>query len=79
MAHGRQSPGKSREDSSDGGRVSRVYAYDMARAEAGYGRRAFVFIKIGKMPSPMTLVEQRLDLTRYVPEAFGTADCIIVG
>lgn len=40
---------------------------------------AFVQEQMGKIPSPMTLVEQRLDLTRYVPEAFGTADCIIVG
>ena len=28
---------------------------------------------------PMTLIEQRLDLSDYVPEAFGTADCIIAG
>ena len=40
---------------------------------------AFVQEQMRKIPSPMTLVEQRLDLTRYVPEAFGTADCIIVG
>ena len=39
----------------------------------------FVQEQMGEIPSPMVLVEQRLDLTRYVPEAFGTADCIIVG
>lgn len=27
---------------------------------------------------PQLLIEQRLDLTRYIPEAFGTGDCIIV-
>lgn len=39
----------------------------------------FVQERMREIPSPMLLVEQRLDLTRYVPEAFGTADCIIVG
>ena len=40
---------------------------------------AFVQEQMGDIPSPIVLVEQRLDLTCYVPEAFGTADCIIVG
>ena len=40
---------------------------------------SFVQERMREIPSPMVLVEQRLDLTRYVPEAFGTADCIIVG
>ena len=40
---------------------------------------SFVQEQMGEIPSPMVLVEQRLDLTRYVPEAFGTADYIIVG
>lgn len=40
---------------------------------------SFVQEQMGDIPSSMVLVEQRLDLTRYVPEAFGTADCIIVG
>lgn len=40
---------------------------------------SFVQEQMGDIPSPMVLVEQRLDLTHYVPEAFGTADCIIVG
>ena len=39
---------------------------------------SFVQEQMGDIPSPMVLVEQRLDLTCYVPEAFGTADCIIV-
>lgn len=29
-------------------------------------------------PDPFVLIEQRLDFTRWVPESFGTADCIIV-
>ena len=40
---------------------------------------SFVQEQMGEIPSPMVLVEQRLDITRYVTEAFGTADCIIVG
>ena len=40
---------------------------------------SFVQEQMGEIPCPMVLVEQRLDLTHYVPEAFGTADCIIVG
>ena len=40
---------------------------------------SFVQEQMGDIPSPMVLVEQRLDLIRYVPEAFGAADCIIVG
>ena len=40
---------------------------------------SFVQEQMREIPSPMVLVEQRLDITRYVPEAFGTADCIIVG
>ncbi len=39
----------------------------------------FVQERMREIPSPMVLVEQRLDITRYVSEAFGTADCIIVG
>lgn len=29
-------------------------------------------------PDPIVLVEQRLDFSRWVPESFGTADCVIV-
>ena len=29
-------------------------------------------------PDPLVLVEQRLDFSEYVPEGFGTGDCIIV-
>lgn len=39
----------------------------------------FVQERMRELLSPMVLVEQRLDITRYVTEAFGTADCIIVG
>lgn len=33
----------------------------------------------GKLcPDPLVLVEERLDFSRWVPEAFGTGDCVIV-
>ncbi len=32
----------------------------------------------GRCKDPIVLVEQRLDFSRWVPEAFGTGDCIIV-
>lgn len=28
---------------------------------------------------PIVLIEQRLDFSRYVPEGFGTGDCVIIG
>ncbi len=33
----------------------------------------------GRCPDPIVLIEQRLDLSAYVPESFGTADCVIAG
>lgn len=32
-----------------------------------------------KCADPIVLVEQRLDFSEYVPEGFGTGDCVIVG
>ena len=33
---------------------------------------------IGKLSHPVVMVEQRLDFSKYVPEGFGTGDCVIV-
>lgn len=33
----------------------------------------------GQCRDPIVLIEQRLDLSAYAPESFGTADCIIAG
>lgn len=33
----------------------------------------------GKCKAPIVLVEQRLDFSNWVPEGFGTGDCVIVG
>src|SRR5699024_6384295 len=32
-----------------------------------------------KCADPIVLVEQRLDFSEYVPDGFGTGDCVIVG
>ncbi len=33
---------------------------------------------IGKQSHPVVMVEQRLDFSKYVPDGFGTGDCVIV-
>lgn len=44
---------------------------------------AFVLAEVEKeketCPDPTVLVEQQLDLSRWIPESFGTADALIVG
>ena len=43
------------------------------------GYVAFVLEQMQEVPNAMVCIEQRLDLQEFVPEAFGTADCLIVG
>lgn len=43
------------------------------------GYVAFVLEQMQEIPHAMVCIEQRLDLQEFVPEAFGTADCLIVG
>jgi hypothetical protein len=43
------------------------------------GYVTFVLEQMAAIPQPLVCIEQRLDLTAFVPEAFGTADCLIVG
>ena len=43
------------------------------------GYVAFVQEQMAGIKEPLVCVEQRLDLRGFVPEAFGTADCLIVG
>lgn len=33
---------------------------------------------VGKLTHPVVMVEQRLDFSKYVPDGFGTGDCVIV-
>lgn len=32
-----------------------------------------------RCPDPVVLIEQRLDFSRYVPDGYGTGDCVIIG
>jgi hypothetical protein len=43
------------------------------------GYVSFVMEQIHGINNPFVCVEQHLDLMKYVPEAFGTADCLIAG
>lgn len=43
------------------------------------GYVSFVMEQIQIIDKPFVCVEQHLDLTNFVPEAYGTADCLIVG
>lgn len=47
--------------------------------ELAEGYAAYVMEVISKYESPAVFVEERLDLSEYVKEPFGTADCIVVG
>ena len=38
----------------------------------------YIAEQIAKYDSPVVMVEQRLDFSKYVPDGFGTGDCIIV-
>lgn len=38
----------------------------------------FVMEKVAAAGNPIVMVEQRLDFSRFVPEGFGTGDCVIV-
>ena len=38
----------------------------------------YILEVISKYSDPIVMVEQRLDFSRYVPDGFGTGDCIIV-
>ena len=47
--------------------------------ECADGYVAFVLEQMQEVPNAMVCIEQRLDLQEFVPESFGTADCLIVG
>ena len=38
----------------------------------------FVMEKVAAAKNPIVMVEQRLDFSKFVPEGFGTGDCVIV-
>lgn len=51
---------------------------DAAEEYAGYIKETYLSIR-ETCPDAVVELETKLDLTDYIPESFGTADCIIVG
>ena len=51
---------------------------DTEMREYAEGYRDFVLERMAAVKSPLVCVEQRLDFSRWVPQGFGTGDCIIV-
>ena len=56
-----------------------ISTYDCDEMD-GYtdGYVEFVLEQAGYCPNSKVLIEQKLDISKYVPDGFGTADCIIV-
>jgi hypothetical protein len=56
--------------------------YNVEMQSAAEGYRDFIMEQVEEAkklsPDPMVAVEQRLDFSHWVPEGFGTGDCVIV-
>jgi len=56
--------------------------YDSEMRQCAEEYRNFVLEQIEKAksycPDPVVCIEQRLDFSRWVPDGFGTGDCVIV-
>ena len=52
--------------------------YDEEMDELTEGYASYVAEVISRYESPAVFVEERLDLSDYVKESFGTADCVVV-
>lgn len=56
------------------------YNTEMEECAEGYATYILELVEKAKKncSDPVVMVEQRVDFSRYVPEGFGTADCIII-
>jgi len=56
------------------------YDSEMEECATGYAEHILELLAVVKesCPDPLVLTEQRVDFSKYVPEGFGTCDCIIV-
>lgn len=52
--------------------------YDSEMEDCTDSYAQYIAEQIAKYDSPVVMVEQRLDFSKYVPDGFGTGDCIIV-
>lgn len=53
------------------------YNEEMEELTEGYA--SYVMEIVSKYQNPAVFVEERLDLSEYVKESFGTADCVVIG
>lgn len=56
------------------------YNEEMEDCAAGYAAYVVELLETTKQicSDPVVMIEQRVDFTRWVPDAFGTADCILI-
>ena len=52
--------------------------YDAEMEDCTDSYAQYIAEQLANLQEPMVLVEQRLDFSRYVPDGFGTGDCVIV-
>ena len=52
--------------------------YDAEMEDCTDSYAQYIAEQLATLQDPMVLVEQRLDFSRYVPDGFGTGDCVIV-
>ena len=52
--------------------------YDSEMEDCTESYAQYIAEQIAKYDSPVVMVEQRLDFSKYVPGGFGTGDCVIV-
>lgn len=52
--------------------------FDQEMADCTDDYAQYIVEQISKYSDPVVMVEQRLDFSKYVPDGFGTGDCVIV-
>ena len=57
------------------------YDEEMEQCAEEYAQYCFSVVENVKKvcKDPVVLIEQKLDFSKYVPEGFGTGDCVIIG
>ena len=62
----------------DSNPVENLDFYDTEMEDCTDSYAQYIAEQLSTLQEPMVLVEQRLDFSRYVPDGFGTGDCVIV-
>ena len=58
--------------------VENLDFYDTEMEDCTNSYAQYIAEQLANLQEPIVLVEQRLDFSRYVPDGFGTGDCVIV-